>query len=105
MSLNQLAQEISEWREGKGFYTPTTIQGEGGEKMLGKLMLVVGEVAEASEAVRENDSHGFAEELADTMIRLLDICGTTGIDIEEEIRKKMIINRDRPYRHGKVIAL
>ncbi len=92
--LNGLAQEIAQWREGKGFVTNW-------EGMLAKLMLVVTEVSEAAEAVREDDREKFAEEIADTFIRLLDICGSMGIDIEAEIERKMEVNRGRPYRHGK----
>ena len=92
--LNRLAQEISRWREEKGFVTNW-------EGMLAKLMLVVTEVSEAAEAVREENRERFAEEIADTFIRLLDICGSIGLDIERQINRKMEVNRDRPYRHGK----
>ena len=43
---------------------------------------------------------GVAVELADCMIRILDYCGRTGIDIEEAIRIKHEYNKTRPYRHG-----
>jgi len=92
--LNSLAQEIARWREEKGFVTNW-------EGMLAKLMLVVTEVSEAAEAVREDSREKFAEEIADTFIRLLDICGSIGLDIERGINQKMEMNRGRPYRHGK----
>lgn len=92
--LNSLAQDIARWREEKGFVTNW-------EGMLAKLMLVVSEVSEAAEAVRDDDRISFAEEIADTFIRLLDICGSLGLDIEREIRQKMEVNRGRSYRHGK----
>ena len=57
-------------------------------------------VAEAMEAVRHDDRANFAEEIADTCIRCLDICGSLGIDIEAEITKKMERNRAREYKHG-----
>ena len=91
--LNKLAKEISTWRESKGFYTPESLYTENRrDDMLGKLMLVVSEIAEASEEVRKNNPDKFKEEIADTFIRLLDICGSMGIDIEQEIKSKMIIN-------------
>lgn len=65
------------------------------------LMLVVSELAEALEADRKNDRAGFREEIADTFIRLFDMCGGLGIDIESEIEKKRIKNMSRPYKHGK----
>ena len=69
--------------------------------MLEKLMLVVTEVAEAAEAWRNDSTFGFDEEIADTFIRLMDICGSLGIDIEVEIGEKMAENENRPYLHGK----
>jgi NTP pyrophosphatase (non-canonical NTP hydrolase) len=66
-----------------------------------RLMLIVGEVAEAQEGLRHNDRDNFREELADVAIRLADLCGGLGIDLEAEIHKKMEKNKDRPYKHGK----
>jgi Predicted pyrophosphatase len=65
------------------------------------LMLIVGEVAEAHEALRKGDMDNFKEELADVAIRLADLCGGLGIDLEIEIKKKMDKNKNRPYKHGK----
>lgn len=45
-------------------------------------MLVVSELGEAIEAHRHGDREGFEEEIADTFIRLADLCGGLGIDIE-----------------------
>lgn len=114
--LNKLAAQIAKWREEKGFYTPSTLHDTfQRDAMLGKLMLVVTEVAEAAEEVRKIGSGGrivgpsdlisFYEEIADTFIRLLDICGTMGIDIEGAIEKKMEANALRPVRHGKSTTL
>ena len=66
------------------------------------LMLIVGEVAEAQEGLRKNDAPNFREELADVAIRLVDLCGGLDIDLEAEITRKMKINANRPYKHGKV---
>lgn len=43
---------------------------------------------------------GVPIELADVIIRVLDICGFYGIDIEEALRLKTAHNATRPYRHG-----
>jgi len=99
------AENIRRWRESKGFVTPKTIYGDDGEQMLGKLMLVVTEVSEAAEAVRKADEENFREEIADTIIRLLDICATVGIDIEDEIAKKMEKNKQREFLHGSKVNL
>ena len=66
------------------------------------LMLIVTELAEGMEAYRKQDEANFREEMADTFIRLFDLCGGLGIDIEAEIMKKCEKNKLRPYKHGKI---
>ncbi len=66
------------------------------------LMLIVTELAEAMEGYRHQDHDNFREELADTFIRLFDLCGGLGIDIQAEIMKKCEKNKTRPYKHGKI---
>ena len=66
-----------------------------------RLMLIVSELGEALEALRYDDRDNFAEELADVAIRLADLCGGLGIDLEAEIKKKMEKNKSRGYKHGK----
>lgn len=119
--LNEIAVQISIWRANKGFDTNWSNCPE-------KLMLVVTELGEAMEAYRKLSQktlnycgyHGgshlpaqelpeeqyriltnFREEIADTFIRLLDMVGSFGIDIAQEIDRKMHINEGRPYKHGK----
>lgn len=43
----------------------------------------------------------FQDEIADTIIRLLDLCGYLNIDIDEHIRLKMKYNEMRENKHGK----
>ncbi|WP_333594379.1 hypothetical protein [Anaerospora hongkongensis] len=43
---------------------------------------------------------GIAPELADTVIRIMDICGKYGIDLEAAILEKHEYNKTRPYKHG-----
>jgi NTP pyrophosphatase (non-canonical NTP hydrolase) len=43
---------------------------------------------------------GIPSELADVVIRLLDICGYFNIDLEAALIEKMTYNEKRPYRHG-----
>lgn len=67
-----------------------------------RLMLITSEVAEAMEGLRKNDIDNFKEELADIIIKTCDLAGGIGlIDLEEEIKKKMEINKSRPYLHNK----
>ena len=44
---------------------------------------------------------GYATELADAVIRIADLCGHMGVDLEAVIREKMAYNATRPYKHGK----
>jgi NTP pyrophosphatase (non-canonical NTP hydrolase) len=98
--LNKLSAQIMLWRSIKGFHTPKDLSDL--DAMLAKLMLVVTELSEASEAVRHKDELNFKEEIADTFIRLLDIAGSyRGFDLETEIQNKMLVNEGRPQLHGK----
>lgn len=89
------------------------------------LMLCVSELGEALEADRKGrhsdvekfkDSNNIEEfaakfeeeikdtyedEIADTIIRLLDHCGNKGIDIEKHIDLKLQYNATREKMHGK----
>lgn len=64
------------------------------------LCLIHSEVSEALEAYRNRDDENFAEELADIIIRVLDLAIGQGVDIETAVLKKHNFNKDRPYRHG-----
>lgn len=43
----------------------------------------------------------FEDEIADAFLRLMDLCGNLGIDIERHIGLKASYNTIRPYRNGK----
>lgn len=47
-----------------------------------------------------NKPEGVASELADVVIRVADLCGLYGIDLETALEEKMAFNDTRPYRHG-----
>lgn len=75
-----------------------------------KLLLMVGEISEAQEALRKENPFSeklgepiteFEEELADLAIRLFDFCGWAQIDLAGIIRRKMDYNANRPHKHGK----
>lgn len=75
------------------------------------LALVHSEVSEALEEYRNGRGFnetwfdlgkpsGFPGELADILIRVADMAGLYGIDLEEAVRVKMAYNATRPHRHG-----
>lgn len=66
-----------------------------------QLILLISEAAEAMEALRKNDDENFKEEIADIAIRIGDLSGNYDIDLSKEIIKKMEINKNRQYKHGK----
>ena len=92
--------------------------------MVKDLALIVTELAEAIEALRERREatdpvmklkesdptyktedwkETFEEEIADVFIRLFDFCGNYGIDIETFINFKMDYNESREWKHGKTL--
>ncbi|MBF0620162.1 MAG: nucleotide pyrophosphohydrolase [Candidatus Omnitrophica bacterium] len=95
LSIKEMCDLCHSIAKSKGFWDEKRNTGEA-------LMLVVTELAEAMEAHRKQDAANFNEELADTFIRLFDLCGGMGIDIEAEIMKKCEKNKNRPYKHGKI---
>ena len=82
------------------------------ERVAAKLALVHSEVSEALECVRDGlykpyenpdrpgKPEGLPSELADVVIRVADLCGALGIDLDEAIRTKMAYNATRTHRHG-----
>ena len=114
MPLNELAKEIHQDNIDRGFYEKPREVGT-------ELMLIVSELSEALEAFRKdkfvnredlnnhlfNKDHfrekikdTFEDEIADALIRILDMCGNMNIDITEHVFQKLKYNRTREYKHG-----
>jgi len=121
--INELAKEIHELNKARGFYET--------EKNIGEMLcLIHSEVSEALECDRNGksqknsaysmeevmaevqDQHfkrqfelqvkdSFEDELADIMIRVMDLAAFKKIDLEAHIYAKLRYNSLRPYRHGK----
>jgi NTP pyrophosphatase (non-canonical NTP hydrolase) len=108
-NLNDLCRDAFETAKSKGFWE--------GHRAFGELlMLVVSEASEALEDYRhgrrmteiyhETGTNGLPKpcgiptELADIVIRVADICGAYGIDLEAAVAEKMAYNATRPRKHG-----
>ena len=101
MTISELTNLIHTNAIEKGFWQkPETER----EKILHEataISLIGSEVMEALEAHRCGDVVNLCEELADVVIRTLDLCCHMNINIETEIIAKMEKNRNRPPMHGK----
>ena len=121
MTITELVERSHANAVDKGFYGDDGKQ----ERNVGELlMLIVSELGEALEAHRKDKfsdllalqscgfnnksiaferfvKDGFEDEIADTFIRLADMCGYLNIDIEAYIKAKMAYNATREKLHGK----
>lgn len=119
--INKLAIEIHENAIAKGFYEKPTSVAE-------KLCLIHSEVSEALDADRSDEycevpnvrdllniehdalfrvdfvtqvASTFEDELADIVIRVMDLAASRGIDLEAHILAKVRYNAMREHKHGK----
>ena len=105
MNIREMAIEAFNNSEGKGFH-----KGADNLNIPTKLALIHAEVSEALEDHRDGKiattfdengkPHGFAQELADIVIRVGDLAEMLDIDLEKEIAMKLKYNLTRPVRHG-----
>ena len=121
MNIKEIQREIYKVNVEKGFWEDRKNVGE-------VLMLIVSELGEAfahrksrkalvelfdAKAIDRTDAEDyqadfeqcikdtFEDEIADTVIRIFDMCEGFGIDLERHIELKLEYNRTRPYKHGK----
>jgi NTP pyrophosphatase (non-canonical NTP hydrolase) len=109
-SLKEFFEDIHQNAKSHGFWegemTPDAI--------LAKIALCHGELSEALEEVRKGEGcynmyfkgdkpEGLIVELADAVIRIVDLCEGLGLDLETAMMVKHKYNKGREWKHGKKI--
>jgi len=105
LTIKQLVTESHSTAKSKGWWDEKINIGE-------KVALMHSELSEALEEYRSHGEkkvyqrksdgkpEGFIFELADTVIRIADLCGELDLNLEKALKTKMQFNKTRPYRHG-----
>lgn len=105
MTIQELQAEAFEVNKAHGFGGPAVSTDR-------QLLLIVGELTEAQNELRKGQTEiytyygdngkpeGFRYELADVVLRILNLASEFNIDLESAIREKHDYNKTRPYRHG-----
>jgi NTP pyrophosphatase (non-canonical NTP hydrolase) len=103
VEFNKKAQEVHFNAIEKGWWASERNKAE-------LIALAHSELSEALEALREGDKmddklpnrFGCEVELADCIIRIMDMSNAWGMDLGGAIEEKIAFNKMREYKHGKV---
>ena len=114
--LNLAAEKVHENADRHGFYQdierlldylirndmPQYAETAKRDFILAQLSKIASEVGEAVSCIQHSrDMTGLPEELADIIIRTMDLSNWLGYEIGTNTEMKMLKNSTRPYKHGK----
>ena len=110
-ALNELRDKAHATAREKGWYEHLA---PGQKRNVGEaLALIHCEVSEWMEEERMGHAGWWRDEsgkpvgpdieAADILIRLFDLAGHLGIDLDEAVRVKMEYNKTRPHKHGRLL--
>ncbi len=100
-TLNELSKKIRETSIRKGFQTVYPSTWRDNDLLIPtKLALIHSEVSEALEAFRNDDYANFKEEIADIIIRTLDLAAGLAMNVDLIVKYKMAKNASRTKMHG-----
>lgn len=98
--MSEIGEEIVNINESNGWNVTTPVSWNDQYKIPSVLALIHSEVSEGLEAFRHDDIDNFTEEMADAIIRIVDMTHGLGLDIGTAVLGKLEVNRYRGYRHG-----
>jgi NTP pyrophosphatase (non-canonical NTP hydrolase) len=98
--LRSIGHVIHETKLAKGWTVTTPEKWSDPNQIPADLALLHSEVSEALEAFRKDDQEGFAEELADVLIRLVGLAHGLEIDLGGAAWAKVEKNRSREFKHA-----
>lgn len=99
LTLNALRDAIYEDAVAHGLFEDFDKITDPVRKRRALAMRIMEEAAEMYAAA--DDPEHYAEEAADVTIMTGDVCGYLNMDWDGAIRRKMEINKGRPWKHGK----
>lgn len=100
--VSEVSEAMEADREGNYFNSETRLRSNRHEYSTGWAFDIVDSIPEAwNNWFRQEVKNSFSDELADAMIRIMDLAFHRNIDLEWHIKAKMKYNATRPHMHGK----
>ena len=97
MTIQELTDEMNRFVEAMGWYAEDSPWPQTGRNIAISLSLEAAEVLEHFQWGEQADKDALAEELADVALYLLQLAYVMGIDLEQAILDKLVINYGRNW--------